>query len=259
MTSAESAMDNPLNVSSATGQKEDNGLAADLWRGMQRGAQDEITYDQEHYLDSAVRGGLAIGGSHFMATEDALLKHNMKIGLVYGAAVSAGHFFYSPGHFDEVTAKAKESSSVTEGVAYTASRFVTDAGITIGLTAGTTRASWSSKGEKAIAEIINNETRSYHQAAFRGTHGHWAPAKTVTEPVFRQERAEQLNRFLTYRGQQERFPGLAVKLEQLPEAKNQKVWTYDLKLNGGPRILPKYDPPPQLDIKQLLLAGQKPA
>lgn len=228
-------------------------LAGDLWKGMQRGAGDELNYDREHYLNTSLRAGGSALVTHFGTVEDDLLKSNKKLALVVGAGFSVGHFILSPGHLDEVNSKAKESHSVAEGIGYGAGRFFTDAALTMGLTSAVSKATWTVKGNSAIETILNSETRSFHQEAFRSARGHWAPGKTISEPFFRQERAEAIGKFLSNRGQPERFEGLARRLQQLPESKNQTVWTYDNPINGGPRFFSRFAEPPKLDLTKLML------
>lgn len=186
-------------------------LFSDFWTGFKKGGVDELEYNKNHSDDAILRAGIAAGVGYITAGKESTSSTATKFGVVGGVAISAGHFV-APEHLEDMAAKNNSDSRF----GYLSGRFVADAIPTIALTTVANRASWSMKGEREIAAIIDRTEFKWgvHKITY---------TESAVSPVFKQERAESLFKFLEKRGQPEKFEGAVAKLAQRQEPLNVSV------------------------------------
>lgn len=136
-------------------------LAAELWQGMKAGAMEELAYDRANPINSTVRAGLAMGAGGLLTETAEALKKNTRTQLLAGLIISTGHFLHSDGHLDNVIDAAKERETRAERLGYVAGRFITDVGITAGLTVVSGRSKWEIARESSAAAIFKQDSVSY--------------------------------------------------------------------------------------------------
>ncbi len=186
-------------------------LYSDFWSSFKKGGVDELEYNKTHSDDAILRAGMAAGVGYVTAGKESSGSTATKIGVIGGAAISAGHFV-APEHLEDMAAKNNTDSNF----GYLSGRFVADAIPTIALTTVANRASWNMKGEREIAAIIDRT--EFKWGVHKVTH-----TESAISPVFKQERAESLFKFLEKRGQPEKFEGTVAKLAQRQEPLNVSV------------------------------------
>jgi len=136
-------------------------LAAELWQGMKAGAKDELAYDRANPINSTVRAGLAMGAGGLLTETAEALKKNTRTQILAGLIISTGHFLHSDGHLDNVVDAAQERETRVERLGYVSGRFITDVGITAGLTVFSGRSKWEIARESSAAAIFKQDSVSY--------------------------------------------------------------------------------------------------
>ncbi len=187
------------------------GLLSDFWSSFQKGGADEIEYNKSHSEAAIMRAGMAAGVGYITAGKERTSSSATKFAALCGMTISAGHFV-APDHLEDMAAKNNTHSRL----GYLSGRFVADAVPTIALTTAANKASWNMKGEREIAAIIDRT--EFKWGVHKITH-----TESAVSPVFKQERAESLFKFLEKRGQPEKFEGAVAKLAQRQEPLNVSV------------------------------------
>ncbi len=186
-------------------------LFSDFWAGFKKGGVDELEYNKNHSEAAMMRAGMAAGVGYITAGKNSIGSTATKIGVVGGAVISAGHFV-APEHLEDMAKKNNADSTF----GYLSGRYLADAIPTIALTTVANRASWNMKGEREIAAIIDRT--EFKWGVHKVTH-----TESAISPVFKQERAEALFKFLEKRGQPEKFEGAVAKLALRQEPLNVSV------------------------------------
>ena len=168
-------------------------LFSDFCSGFKKGGLDEVEFNRAHSDDAMLRAGMAAGVGYITAGKESRGSTALKLGVVGGVAISAGHFV-APAHLEDMAAKSNTDSKF----GYLSGRFLADAIPTIALTTVANRASWNMKGEKEVAAIIDRT--EFKWGVHKVTH-----TESAISPVFKQDRAESLFNFLEKRGQPEKF------------------------------------------------------
>lgn len=232
----------------STPNKPSASLASDLWHSLRQGAADELSYDQEHYADSAARAGLASIGGALASQPFESAYTSFKDAALLGAVISFGHFMFSPGHANDVAEKIEKQPEEVERCGYLAGRVLTDLAITSGISGASNRIKWSLDGPRITEGFLNGEVTTTYAAPYTGRFGRPNGNYFEERPAFRQERAQRLASILESRGEESKLPALMARLAEKPESANiikartpgsdDVLWAYR-PLKGIPEFAPE--------------------
>ena len=215
-------------------------VGEELWQGMQRGSKDELQYDKEHYLDSAVRVSLAAGVGYLTTDIYKAGGASAKVAILPSLVISGVHWC-GPEHLEDVKKRVDGINGTAERVGYFAGRFGTDAAMTMAIATGANRANWTKKGDEMIDHIVGTDSFIVRHSPARNFRGGLSRGRSVEHPVYRQHRGEDLADFLIDHGQPERLklllPRLTAKGE--PNIRIRQFDSYGMRDKGN---MPEFDP-----------------